>query len=184
MTTQNTEPPQVGTVIHATLLTYDLIPAFLGGLPSNLRGSLDLSDELGNLLDGNEWKVDSDAPTFQAYEESENAGWDMETIQDALNEYALDYGLYFGAADGDGSDFGFWHDVSDGDYSFTPCGHLGGQIFVASGYQHIGTYSCMAEALEAVIAVMEKDQFWPSLWWISDHGNMWPIDRDGNEITA
>lgn len=180
--TTNLQSPEIGTVIHATLLPYDLIPAFMGALPSELRGKLDLSDELLSMMDGASWIVEDDSDEFNVYEGTENPVWDMETIQDALSEYAADYGMYFGTTDGDGSDFGFWYAVSDDDYTFTPCGQLGGQIAVSSEIEYIGTYSCMAEALDAVTARMEAEQYWPSLWWISDHGDLWPIDQEGNEI--
>ena len=104
---------EIGTVIHGTMRPEDLIPAFLE--------TLDMLREEATLEDG------ADAPNVVAvygrmddelgamerrmsapgYFESEDAGWDLEFLFDALNDYAPPY-CYFGAHPGDGSDYGFW----------------------------------------------------------------------------
>lgn len=73
-------------------------------------------------------------------------------------------------------------EIPEDAYQFTPCGQLGGRIAVGSAHEHVGEFSEMEDALAAVKAKMDKEQFWPSLVWVSDHGNWWYIDQEGNEI--
>jgi len=76
--------------------------------------------------------------------------------------------------------------IEDEDYTLTPCGScgsLGGRIGLAiSGVKFIGEYANEDDALAEVRKRMEQEQFWPTVWWISDHGNSWPINLDGDEI--
>lgn len=69
------------------------------------------------------------------------------------------------------------------DYELTPCGPLGSRVAVA---QHdcrwLGDFPAVEDALAFVRQHMEDEQHWPSVFWISDHGNYWPIDLEGNEI--
>ena len=95
-----------GSVIHATLRSKDLIPAFLDRLSSldfhrandfkNARPAL--RDALYKLADGLEDDL---------YWDSEEATEDCNDLQDVLDEFAP-AGHYFGAHPGDGSDFGYW----------------------------------------------------------------------------
>jgi hypothetical protein len=91
------------TVIHATLRTQDLVPAFLDVISN--------TPEYAQILVSNidELKVISEPFT------DDDERWDSEYMDyflnevlfDALNLYAPD-GFYFGSHIGDGSDFGFW----------------------------------------------------------------------------
>ena len=38
------------------------------------------------------------------------------------------------------------------------------------------------EAMKCIIDWREENHFYPDIWFISDHGNAWKIDEDGNEI--
>lgn len=69
------------------------------------------------------------------------------------------------------------------DYTLTPCGNLGGKTGVSQGGKFLGEFSDNVSALEFVRQHMEDNQYWPSIWWVSDHGNEWPIDLDGEELT-
>jgi hypothetical protein len=83
----------IGTVIHATLRTEDLLAAFadeLEHLGANNPEHVALAQEARTINPDDEW-----ADEF------------VSDLMDALNEYAPD-GCYFGAHEGDGSDFGFW----------------------------------------------------------------------------
>jgi len=83
-----------GTVIHATLRNQDLIPAFLTELRCH---NVEIAE-----------RIEKDIPTFpRDWWNSEDASYVLEELFDELNSIAPD-GMYFGATEGDGSDFGFW----------------------------------------------------------------------------
>ena len=97
-----TQKARIGTVSHGTLRSEDLIPAF--------------RDELERLADMTSWPLlnlaDECQAIIEAYdegEEVENASEIVNELIDELNQYAPLY-CYFGAHEGDGSDFGFWPD--------------------------------------------------------------------------
>jgi hypothetical protein len=59
------------------------------------------------------------------------------------------------------------------DYTLSPSGPLGARTSVGRVEgRFLGEYSSDAEAAWAVIEQMEAEQFWPSVWTISDHGNV------------
>lgn len=92
------------SVIHATLRSCDLVPAFLDVIKN--------TPEYVQIIQSNNYELSviSD-PT--AIDNDER--WDSEymlyflneTLFDVLNSYTPD-GYYFGAHIGDGSDFGYW----------------------------------------------------------------------------
>jgi len=118
---------QTGTVSRGTLRLEDLIPAFISAVDDVLEASTFESDspdrvqrvgEIHAILGEIEGRVyvGESAPSFPpvfseafapGYFDSEEAGWDLETLFDLLNELAPE-GFYFGAHEGDGADFGFW----------------------------------------------------------------------------
>jgi hypothetical protein len=96
------------SVIHGTLRNQDLIPAFLEVV---LQLDPDTPMALINTMhpcvpqyaqedDDHEWWY------------TETAYWVLEQLDEVLNEYAPD-GYYFGAHEGDGSDFGFWRIIDE-----------------------------------------------------------------------
>jgi len=92
---------RLGTVSHGTMRAEDLIPAFLEKL-----------EELDPERASSYW----DEIPEEAFEDPENdwwsseeACWMLEELFNVLNEYAPPY-CYFGALEGDGSDYGFWID--------------------------------------------------------------------------
>ena len=93
MTTQ-TSKINIGTLIHGTLNETDLLTAF--------------ATELSRVSD-----VGHEELRREAYREAgnptEHAHEVINDLMDALNEYAPAH-TYFGAIEGDGSDFGFWPD--------------------------------------------------------------------------
>jgi hypothetical protein len=94
-----------GTISHATLRDEDLLAAFADELEYQVQRNADEwcsedgrkeRDRLMDLIAEARDDVDSD-----------EAGEIVNELQDALNAFAPPY-AYFGAHEGDGSDFGFW----------------------------------------------------------------------------
>ena len=76
------------TISHATLRTEDLVEAFESWIECvDPKGYAELMEE-----------KDEDYPEEE---------WLNEVLFDTMNDYAPE-GYYFGALEGDGSDFGFW----------------------------------------------------------------------------
>src|SRR5690606_12912913 len=92
---------RLGTVSHGTMREEDLIPAFLNELeeldPERASSYWDEIPESAIEDPDHDWWS------------SEEALWILEELFDVLNEYAPPY-CYFGALEGDGSDYGFWID--------------------------------------------------------------------------
>ena len=84
---------EIGTVIHGTLRSEDLIPAF--------ADELELLDEQKEFV-----SLVKEANKFKDWEDGEECGWLIERLVDALIEFNPE-GCYFGPSEGDGSDFGF-----------------------------------------------------------------------------
>ena len=98
-----------GTVSHGTMRPQDLIPAFWSAIQT-----LDPECTLPEWFKSSKFK---DAPVL-AFEDDGHAFWGsdwgelrvveiLEELEERLNSVAPD-GYYFGAHEGDGSDFGFW----------------------------------------------------------------------------
>jgi hypothetical protein len=66
--------------------------------------------------------------------------------------------------------------------SSPPAATWEGETAVSQYGKFLKDFATTDEALEFVKEHMERSQFWPTIFWISDHGNFWPIDTDGNEI--
>ncbi len=112
-----------GTVSHGTMRPEDLIPCFVSvadsikdeiGAPGSTTepGSetMERSRMVGridDLLGEIERRMESDD-----YFDTEDAGRDLEALFDLLSDLAPE-GYYFGANEGDGSDYGFWRIESD-----------------------------------------------------------------------
>lgn len=86
-----------GSVSWGTHRSEDLIPRFIDTLAQlDKRQAAAFRAELPEDLEPN-----------NPYWESEEAYWLLEELFDVLDTFAPD-GYYFGAHEGDGSDFGFW----------------------------------------------------------------------------
>jgi hypothetical protein len=128
-----------GTVSSGTMLASDLIPSFCYELRNQRpcrRAHLALLREI-------EARMES-----EGYYDSEDAGFDLESLFDALGDYAPSW-FYFGAHAGDGSDYGFW--LSEGfeydfeglkvsDLSDIPPAYVG-EVAVINDHGNISLYS-------------------------------------------
>jgi hypothetical protein len=111
MTETTRRPFELGTVSHGTLRLQDLLPRFLETLTA-LGGDIPTDLECPKHIEYLNWPgpdttaCDDDSPFWT----SEEAGWDMEALCDALQNCSPPF-VYFGTIEGDGSDFGYWPDM-------------------------------------------------------------------------
>ena len=84
-----------GSISHGTLREEDLVPCFLDTLD-------DLAPERAEAI-----RRDYATEIADPGSGTDDVAWLMHTLYDALDECAPT-GMYFGASEGDGSDFGFW----------------------------------------------------------------------------
>lgn len=73
-------------------------------------------------------------------------------------------------------------DIPEDDYTLTPCGRLGGKTRVSQFGKVLDEFIETDDALKFIAEHMKQENYFPSIWWISDHGNAWQIDIEGNEI--
>ena len=61
------------------------------------------------------------------------------------------------------------------DYVMTPCGRLGSKtcVSVVEG-KFVGEFSSDRAAGKEICARMKREQFFPGIWYLSDHGNFEP----------
>jgi hypothetical protein len=99
---------EYGTIIHGTLREQDLVPAFLSELEyrdpvaaERIQTGREAIIEV--LCADRAWDLTELAQGYFW----DRVAWLMDELYDAL-EAAAPEGCYFGAIEGDGSDFGFW----------------------------------------------------------------------------
>lgn len=61
---------------------------------------------------------------------------------------------------------------SEDDAYLSPSGHLGSKISLSIGGKHIGEFKSNDEAEDAFAAWVNKNKFFPNIWYVSDHGNV------------
>jgi len=103
-----------GSLIHGTHRTQDLIPAFMSAISRIANEKPEGFDH--KHASALEVALLNAVPSH-AQEDDAAEWWDSEDASYLLNEELLDSlcdcapeGFYFGAHEGDGSDFGFWED--------------------------------------------------------------------------
>jgi len=107
-----------GTLIHGTLRPQDLIPVFLDELRRLDKGAFDA------YVDSNPGMLPAEIPMIAFMTPSdpwwngEGPTWALDSLFDSLGEYSPE-GHYFGAHEGDGSDFGWW-EIDDAGYAGNP----------------------------------------------------------------
>ena len=97
-------PEKNTSIIHATMRTQDLIPAFLEELARAAP------ENYAQLLTGTFGAIPAyvmDEGEDSLWWSSDNAAYLLDDLFDALDQAAPE-GCYFGAHPGDGSDYGYW----------------------------------------------------------------------------
>jgi hypothetical protein len=61
------------------------------------------------------------------------------------------------------------------DIFMKPSGALGGSTSVTAGGEFLGEFSSDEEAEAAIKEWMEKNNYYPNVWQVSDHGNVSPV---------
>ena len=92
-----------GTVISGTMRSQDVIPA----LTWELRHLGHRSTKLTLIEKRYEKAIEGEFGEDDEYFTSETAMYDLENLFDMMQEHAPEF-AYFGANEGDGSDYGFW----------------------------------------------------------------------------
>ena len=57
----------------------------------------------------------------------------------------------------------------------------GGYDVSVSG-KHIGHYDEYNKAVSGLNLELKRRNYFPTIWFVTDHGNYWAIDENGNEI--
>jgi hypothetical protein len=92
------------SISHGTLRQEDLIPTFTATL--KLLAPEPTIREADLIAEAEGW-ADTPADLLDSALHAENGGYILNELTDALDNLAPE-GFYFGAHEGDGSDFGFW----------------------------------------------------------------------------
>ena len=153
---------EIGTVSHGTMRMEDLISAFHGAL-EDVDPDHPLLAELQQVYKDN---PADDQDASDEWYDSEDAEYMLEELFDALDEHCPPY-CYFGAHEGDGSDYGCWVSWEDVEEYF-PAEPGGIKSSWGSAYR---------------IARVNSGDPWPcvhEILEVNDHGNMtlWTWDAE------
>lgn len=97
---------------HGTLRNQDLLPVFLDALAHYGNGIQESEQHFNNIIkDIPQEAFDNDQ---HPYWDTEDCDYDMEAVRVEL-ELLVPEGYYFGTLEGDGSDFGFWPIMEEGE---------------------------------------------------------------------
>lgn len=70
------------------------------------------------------------------------------------------------------------HKPEPEDFVKTPCGQIGENICVGRVEgKYVGQFFTHEKADEAICEVMIREEFWPTVWWLDDHGGVEPDSR-------
>ena len=107
-------------------------------------------------------KVEQDLP--KAVKAGKKQASDEDEDEEAESESALDF-----EPDEEPTE------PEEGDYVITPSGPLGSRLAISQhGIKYLTEVSEFEDADDFIHAQMEKDQFWPSVWFVDDHGGVQP----------
>lgn len=179
------------SISHGTMRPEDLIPRFISEL-EDLQNNYIVAD--GQETEAKErcarttaLLADIEARIEGAdYYESEDANFDLENLFDQLQAYAGE-GLSFGAHEGDASDYGFWAIDEDEDEDSEPepteddLVTTNERDYYQYGKRVLTIDTDKEDRNAALRAYMDRTQFWPNAFQISDHGNAHLIDLSETE---
>jgi hypothetical protein len=160
-----------GSISHATLRPEDLLPTFLREAqarfpnwqePNTHTQELPVIQDAYQILEVLD-RVDDDAMR-DAFYATEYAGELVNDLQDKLGEDLPPY-VYFGANEGDGSDFGYWFSSM----SFEDDARFGTVVKLSD-----------ASELDDAIANASEDAEYFAV--VNDHGNVTLYDKEQKEI--
>lgn len=106
----------LGSISHAIMKPEDLIPVFMNELETLDKERYDIiKKDYQEDLKAIEY-YNTTPYSRHISEQQEQINWLLEELFDTLNNYCMPY-FYFGAHEGDGSDYGFWlsYDSFEGD---------------------------------------------------------------------
>ena len=104
---------EMGTVSHGTMREEDLIPTFMAFLDCHAPAEAQkVRDEFGPAFVMRCGVAG--ALEYPTQGETSNREWLMEMLWEAMEAIAPE-GSYFSAIEGDGSDYGFWPNDSEGE---------------------------------------------------------------------
>ena len=167
-----THKAQVGSISSGTLLTADLISAFVSELDY-----LTQDQSHAALLDeANKWlEQDEDA-------RDEEEGHDLANLLfDALDEHAPPY-CYFGAHEGNGSDFGFWPSwecIDELPCISDPSEH---PVALAETIAREAKICDWPEVRKAAQKLLDSDATGQDCKFVNDHGNVTVYGADGSVL--
>jgi len=67
---------------------------------------------------------------------------------------------------------------SDDDIFLSPAGNLGSHTDLSAGGRYVGTFKTEEAAQKAIVDWMKKENWYPNIWYVSDHGNQHPYVLD------
>ena len=157
---------KIGTVSHGTLRTEDLLSSFISELEWHIRNNGDHfsqpenfseRDRLNNIIGEAQDCFAEDGEEIDPDKEDIAEELVNETLPDAIGEFAPAY-CYFGAHEGDGSDFGFWPSWSEIDdlptYEDTDAAKEAGEendFKVVNDHGNIKIYSASGESILGLV---------------------------------
>lgn len=60
----------------------------------------------------------------------------------------------------------------------------GGGYTVMHSHKHVGNYRSVDAAVDAINSKMEREKFFPNIYYVNDHGNIDLLDSEGNSIKS
>lgn len=159
------KPADLGSISHGTLREADLLSAFIYELEWQLRRNGDffclpenfaLRDRLNNLVGEAQDCFTDDGEDIR--EDNWEACNDLlNDIMDALSSHFAPPYCYFGAHEGDGSDFGYWPSMGE-----------------------IDELPAIADNTPEAIAAEQSDNYSTDVRYVNDHGNVTVYGADGS----